>query len=232
MELYGSMRDKTIAAGYLPLPIDPKTKSPAVKGWRESNYIPPGGWVNNSLGVITGDITAVDIDVQDATLSTAVQGFVSDLCGETICRVGKAPKALLVYRSAVSGRFKRVSRAFYDSEGKKHQVEFLRDGQQFVAYGPHPSGKNYEWVGILGGLVDVPLTELATIDDEQIGKIISFFESRAEAVGMTAKKAEETKVESDFDAEDPLSFKPKIGATLEQVKEMLASLDPNISRED
>lgn len=62
---------------------------------------------------------------------------VEDLCGETIQRIGFAPKTLLVYRAAET--FTKVqSKVFVDDEGRDVKLEVLADGQQFVAFHIHP----------------------------------------------------------------------------------------------
>ena len=71
------------------------------------------------------------------------------MLGDTPClRIGRAPKRLLVYRAATpfAGR-------------KRHPLELLARGQQFVAYAVHPdTGRPYEWPE--DSLVELPLSRL------------------------------------------------------------------------
>ncbi|MBY0361944.1 MAG: PriCT-2 domain-containing protein, partial [Phreatobacter sp.] len=68
-------------------------------------------------------------------------------------RIGRAPKRLLVYRAATpfAGR-------------KRHPLELLARGQQFVAYAVHPdTGRPYEWPE--DSLVEMPLSRLPVVDE-------------------------------------------------------------------
>ena len=68
-------------------------------------------------------------------------------------RIGRAPKRLLVYRAAApfAGR-------------KRHPLEVLARGQQFVAYAVHPdTGRPYDWPE--ESLAEVPLSRLPAVDE-------------------------------------------------------------------
>jgi P4 family phage/plasmid primase-like protien len=104
-----------------------------------------------SMCVRTGSgsgLYALDVDVPDETGAARVTDLfharVGSLCNERYRN--NSGKRLLAFRIAGSpGLTKRSFRC----EGGI--VEFLADGQQFVAAGPHPSGAQYEW---RGGLPD------------------------------------------------------------------------------
>ncbi len=73
--------------------------------------------------------------------------------GETLVRVGRWPKRLLLYRTETP--FPKM---------KAGQIEILGLGQQFVAFGLHPgTGEPYSWP--FGETpLEVPLSDLPMID--------------------------------------------------------------------
>lgn len=139
--------------GYSPIPIKPGEKQPGqyqgdswsgLKNWSQFLAVPPSreifatwsAWPGAGVGLLTGDIVAVDIDVLDRDVVSEILNKADEVLGETpLCRVGLEPKLLLVYRAA-----ERMKKCVL---GK---VEILGEGQQFVAYGIHPSTKQpYRW---------------------------------------------------------------------------------------
>jgi hypothetical protein len=152
-DFFRSCGAKLAENGYTPIPIKPQTKTPGyyssgswqgLKGWGEYLNTPPSNselaqwatWPCAGVGLLTGDIIAVDIDVLDRDLVSKILDYTDEILGETpLCRVGLEPKLLLVYRAAE--RIKKRHRG---------KVEILGEGQQFVAYGIHPSTKQpYRW---------------------------------------------------------------------------------------
>lgn len=115
------------------------------------------GWgVPMSIGVACKNVVAVDIDILDADLSQKVGALAQDILGNTpAIRIGKAPKRLLVYRSETS--FKTI---------KRHPVEILGNGAQFVAYGVHPEGFQYHWP--VESLADMDFSDLPVITREKV----------------------------------------------------------------
>jgi hypothetical protein len=77
--------------------------------------------------------------------------------GQTeLMRIGKAPKALYLYRT--NEPFTKIS---------MHPIEVLGVGQQFVAYAIHPeTGKPYEWP--FSGPHEIPVDQLPLVTREQV----------------------------------------------------------------
>ena len=46
-------------------------------------------------GILCGKIAAVDIDVTDKEIAEQLKDYALQICGETVYRIGKAPKVLL-----------------------------------------------------------------------------------------------------------------------------------------
>jgi hypothetical protein len=111
-------------------------------------------WPGCGVGIAAGAVVGVDIDVLDAPLAIDLARLATEMLGDTPClRIGQAPKRLLVYRAAApfAGR-------------KRHPVELLARGQQFVAHALHPgTGRPYEWPE--DSLLDVPLARLPAVDE-------------------------------------------------------------------
>jgi hypothetical protein len=156
--------------------------------------------------------------------------FTEDLCGETLHRVGFAPKTLLVYKS--SRPFpKTQSKVFLDDEDRQVKLEVLGDGQQFVAFHVHPdTDKPYKW---LGGesILDVPHDDLPELDREDALEIVAEFEKQARKRGWveksTVKRLENAGRGKNFDYDDPfISDKSKIELSPEALLKKLHSV-PN-----
>ena len=163
MDRFGA---RLIANGYPIIPIQPGTKKPGCHrggGWRdypdwtrhaarattELELAQWRGWPDAGIGIVGGAVAAVDIDIaDDAELAHRIERLARERLGDTpALRIGRPPKRLLVYRTAAP--FKGI---------KRHPLEVLCLGQQFVAYAIHPAtGRPYEW----------PEENLADLDLEQ-----------------------------------------------------------------
>jgi hypothetical protein len=157
--------------GYPVIPIMPGSKVPG--RFRGGAWQPYPGWARHcerattgaeieiwsrwpgcGIGIATGAVVGIDIDVTDAALAIELTDLATKMLGETPCwRIGRAPKRLLVYRaeSPFPGR-------------KRHPIELLARGQQFVAHAIHPdTGQPYAWPE--ASLLDVPRDRLPAVDE-------------------------------------------------------------------
>ena len=125
---------------------DRATKTFEIDIWRR--------WPDCAVGIACGAVVGIDIDVPDASVAVALTDLAKRMLGETPClRIGQAPKRLLVYRAATAFRGR-----------KRHPLEVLARGQQFVAYAIHPvTGQPYAWPE--EGLTDTPLADLPEITE-------------------------------------------------------------------
>ncbi len=125
---------------------DRPTKPFEVDIWRR--------WPGCGVGIATGAVVGIDIDILDGALAIQIAELATSMLGDTPClRIGRAPKRLLVYRAATpfAGR-------------KRHPLELLARGQQFVAYAVHPdTGRPYEWPE--DSLVELPVSRLPVVDE-------------------------------------------------------------------
>ena len=164
---YGDLALPLLENGYEPLPIIPRGKRPALTRWTSSpiDIDAVEAWSRqfpgHSVGLRTGALVGLDIDVLDPDRAHEVQSLAEDRFGATLIRVGLWPKRLLLYRTAMP--FGKL---------KAGQVEFLGAGQQFVAFGTHPgTGQPYYWPEGETPL-DVPLGDLPTVDDATAGSFL------------------------------------------------------------
>ena len=162
-----ALRLQLAANGWTPVPITspdykhPKVRSPGkqpfIKDWqklRSENLTPliihdwPAFPDQPGTGILTGigGLMAVDIDVTDPDVATAIRRAAERIMGVTpFVRVGRAPKIILLYRLRTQAK-KATTPMLVGTGGGNAQVEVLGLGQQFVAYGIHPvTQKPYEW---------------------------------------------------------------------------------------
>lgn len=145
---------------------DRKAKVRGTRTWRVDDY---------GVGVLTAETPLVDIDCQDESVAAHMRAFTEQLLGPTLCRIGLAPKAGLVYRAEKP--FGKVNSAtFLDDKGRRAKLEVLGAGQQFVALAIHPDTKEpYRWTG-KKGVHNTPAASLPTINVDQARAIKEEFE--------------------------------------------------------
>ena len=205
------------------VPIVPRDKRPAVKHWRDDTFeTPVESYARHGVGVICGvgkyPIAAVDIDCYDERVAEMMRDYVLKTFGETVYRVGRAPKVLLVYRYAEPG-IRKVCSTIY----KEGRVEVLGFGQQFVAYGIHPDTKEpYTWPGIMGDLYDIDINEVPVLTKADVLELISAFEHYAAEAMFEVEKKKEPDI-SNF--EDDFMVDPPVGVSLEEIQSILEPLD-------
>jgi hypothetical protein len=164
---------RLVTNGYGILPIGPGTKKPGqfkrgawadYPEWNRHTERPTtevevttwSTWPECGIGLVGGAVAAVDIDVvEHAELALQIEHLARARLGDTpALRIGKAPKRMLIYRTAIP--FRGI---------KRHPLEVLCLGQQFVAYANHPdTGAPYAWPE--EGLADLDITELPEITAE------------------------------------------------------------------
>lgn len=154
-------------------------------GWVGLNWraMPPiteadlPGWGEAGVGLRTDRYPAVDIDCSDPALSRIIRHRAIELLGLAPERIGRAPKSLLLYRTAEP--FGRMRLWIGD-----HLVEVLGDGQQFVAGGVHrDTGKPYVWPhGLLRA------SELTEITRHDAAAFLAALEADADMLGYTCRR--------------------------------------------
>ncbi|WP_421936347.1 DUF5906 domain-containing protein [Phenylobacterium sp.] len=135
---------------------------------------------NAGIGIQCRTFPAVDIDVRRAEISTAVRDLAVDMLGDAPCRVGCAPKCLLIYRGDLRPRALSFSHPADPpaTAGKPHQIEILGRGRQFVAEGIHRgTGNPYTWDK------HWPASKLTEIDEDQVDRFLHAAKVLIESLG-------------------------------------------------
>jgi hypothetical protein len=229
---------RLIDAGYRIIPIRRGEKTPRgeamkkwtqitadkrlLRTWLEASYAKSG------VGIQARDNPAVDIDVRDPEVASALEEFVHARVGLGPVRVGRPPKRLIVFRT--DNPFPKItSSAYVDGDGNKAQVEILGDGQQFVAFAIHPdTNKPYEWLYKDGPHV-TESDDLPTLSEPQARAVIAEFERLAEERGWELKRsARQTALirSGEVDRDDPFAdFAEKTTITDEELHKRLLLVD-------
>lgn len=155
MEQVAAIRAQLWDAGFRPVPVfnydhpDPKIagKAPLGKNWGdrarqdppECIGMPPVSHALNT-GILCDGLRAIDIDVDDADVAQRCRAMVVHRFGEAPIRMRRnSPRCLILYRATEGAPSKLVL------AGTRGKIEVLGKGQQFVAFGRHPSGADLEW---------------------------------------------------------------------------------------
>ena len=166
--------------GYNIIPVSKGTKRPALSNWsriKSTQELIKSWDADASIGITTGEVVAIDIDCYDKHVTNAIVKYCNQNIGKGLARIGKAPKALLLFRTDTP-MSKSVSSKYMDADGNTNCVEILGKGQQLVAYGIHPdTQQEYRWPKACP--YTVPVEHLPIINAEQITKLFSFFDDTA-----------------------------------------------------
>jgi hypothetical protein len=169
--------------GYLHIPVF--DKGPRIKGWAKKRITTDQveGYLRHHpdhlrTGILCGnDLVAIDIDAPTDAVSEKLIARLSEivpLAAHAPRRTGKAPKCLFLFRATEPGEKSATSE--FMVEGAKHQVEVLRAGQQFVAFGNHvETGKPYRWDN--GSPLDLKPDDLPAITNSEVAAFLADAES-------------------------------------------------------
>jgi len=189
------IRRSLLANGYIPVPVN--GKRPKIKGW--TTFRPTADQLEGqarrhadhlSTGIICENVVAIDIDALDESVAEKLIIRLMQVPGadRAPCRVGKAPKALFLFRTSTP-LAKRMTPEF-SVNGRKCQVEVLGKVQQFVAFGLHAeTGREYTWSN--GDPLSVPVADLPEITSEQVEAYIADAEVVLAEYGSPVKEAKE-----------------------------------------
>lgn len=141
--------------------------------------------VGANIGLHAHSFPAIDIDCMDAGLVAEIQATALRLLGPAPVRIGRAPKALLVYGTAQPFTRLRLHLRRGDEKGL---VEILGDGQQYLVAGVHPTTmKPYEWIGKPLHEWD-PLDDLSLIDMAKAEAFLAEVEEVVDILGWSCER--------------------------------------------
>jgi P4 family phage/plasmid primase-like protien len=132
-----------------------------------------------NIGMRARYAPAVDIDCTDPALVDVIRQLAFEILGHAPERQGRAPKSLLVYWT--DEPFGRM-RLWLD--GRKHLVEILGDGQQYVIAGTHPAtNAPYKWIRPL-----CRPDQLCVIDRHRAESFLTAVADAADMLGYTSER--------------------------------------------
>lgn len=220
--------------GYTVVAIKPNEKRPGLDGWQQIEPTEAqvrkwaaNGFAHGNIGINTRFNPAIDIDVYNAEMAEKMEAWLLSEFGETPVRVGQAPKRLLVYCCAEP--FRKMFATYKDQEGRKHKIEVLGDGQQFVAYGIHPDTKKpFEWMS-LDTPLDTPADMIPMLTPEMAQRALAKYGEFARAAGWEfVGSSEGGGTAMVKDADDALAtLKPTLKLTMEEIEHALGFIDPD-----
>jgi hypothetical protein len=166
-----AFRLDVLEKGYWPIPC--KGKYPArFEGWSQCRASPANiaAWdethpENTNTGILTGELVALDIDILRPELAAALTNMVREMPGGTSApmRVGKAPKALFIFRTDEPRE--KIASDWFRIDGVDQRIEVLGNGQQFIADGIHPETKApYTWDRDIPSFNDLPLVDWPSLE--------------------------------------------------------------------
>jgi hypothetical protein len=165
---------------------DAKGKAPKGKEWQiRARKDPPEAAIRQpeldalNTGILCDGLRVIDIDIDNPTLAEAVKSKALGRWGECPIRTrdNANGRCALLYRAAEGAPEKR------SIAGRLGKVEALGHGQQFVAFGVHPTGAELKWIYEAPG--DIELGDLTAISEDEI---TSFLQDCAEIIGAEAPK--------------------------------------------
>lgn len=219
--------------GYEIVPIKPGRKSPTINGWEDvrSTKAHLQKWLANGhatagVGIATKHTPAIDFDIYDRDVVDRMVEFTRDNLGDAPIRVGRAPKALMLY--STDKPFTKVMSARWKSpDGKINRVEVLGEGQQFVAYHIHPdTGRPFEWLTEDDPLNTTPI-DLEPIDVRHAQAVCREFDRLAQELGWerVGNSSEYRDAAASADADDVLAELPPPEETEEEVNRVRSALE-------
>lgn len=215
--------------------ITPGDKRPIGKGWQDNplsvdecrRYPTADAGVGIILGKGEHPCYAIDVDVAgDEECANALR--------DLICEILKVPEDCLSYRIGNPPKFlvpvcgeeagwKKATTPWFEKDGNRSRIEFLGDGQQFVALAIHPvTQQPYQWKGqpLLNEYLDPPqcLPQITReVIQEILNRSIPIFKARGWKLsdGGTAMQTA-----NDASADD-LVPQYRLGASIEEATKWL-----------
>ncbi len=196
-----ALRARAWANGWRPMAVlpwdfpDPEQagKKPLGKEWQkrarqdppECTTLPAVAHAPNT-GILCDGLRAIDIDVDDPDTADAIQGLAFKMLGATICRGrDNSSKRQIPYRAAQGCPQKRTITGKAHTKQSGWKIEVLGIGQQFVAFGTHPSGAELKWYPACPA--SRKLSEIPEITEEQV---TAFLAACAPLIGADSPAAE------------------------------------------
>jgi hypothetical protein len=173
------VRQALVDRGYVVIPVI--GKAPPFARWQKIESVSRSmleAWGKNfpranSTGILTRLTPTLDADILNEPAVIAVEELVRERFeerGYILPRIGKPPKRAIPFRTLTP--FPKVTANLVAADGSTgEKIEFLSDGQQFVAAGIHPgTGKPYAWP--LGNPTDIARDDLPDISEAEAQQLV------------------------------------------------------------
>lgn len=193
--VYRDLAPLLFKGGWPTVPIKPGLKHPLQRNWpsladgqtaEQVKFLSltGGDW---GVGIPTGRVIAVDLDVYDQSAAEQIDQLAVDRLGNGLLRIGQAPKRMRIYRSVVPFR-KVTSRPFHHAD-QLHLIEVMGRGEQFVAFAIHPgTGRPYQWIG--PSPLEVTVDQLPLVTEAAARAFVSEAERLLVKLGFVASQQE------------------------------------------
>ena len=168
------LRQELWANGYRPVAISAELKFPYQKDWPELARLRPPHAVTcitmrmPGTGVLTDGLRPIDGDIDTPHLAKQFHEYVIDTCGEAPMRYREGSCRRLHLFRAEHGEPPKAS---CRNKLTKNGVEVLGRGNQFFAYGVHPSGQMLQWTQPPHL---IRRSDLPVLSERQVQDIIAF----------------------------------------------------------
>lgn len=185
-----------------------KNKAPINKDWQklvgDNRKTPNGNFEGvQGCGIVLGHwfergyLVCIDVDCRDKDISRHICNYIMELLGGSHpYRVGESPKFAVPV--LIPEEYRKIQTALFDD---KHRIEVLALGQQFIAYGEHPAGKDgqYQWYN-----GDFSADTLGVLTMGQLWSILGEFDRVCREAGY--EQTERASYVAAEDALDPLEM--------------------------
>jgi hypothetical protein len=104
--------------------------------------------IASNTGILCDGLRAIDLDIDQHALAAEVQETAGGLLGPTLVRSRPNSSRCLLLYCAAEGSPAKITLT-----GTLGKIEVLGRGQQFVAFGTHPSGAPFRWSPAAPGTV-------------------------------------------------------------------------------
>jgi putative DNA primase/helicase len=171
----------------------------AIRAWPQSDPGCP------NTGIVTGTVTAVDVDVPVLELAKKMLELANGMLpAGALRRSAGGPKFLLLLQGEPGSKKTMTPKLLVpvqDAEPALCQVEVMATGQQIVAYGRHLSGKPYIWHG--SSPENTARDQLPLVTKDQIAAfLVAAEELLREAGGLTGAEIKAQEKEQKKPPED------------------------------
>jgi len=209
------IRHNVAANGFRPVPIynhdagfNGAGKAPYGTAWQIAARRDPPAAVTTynpdatNTGIMCDGLRCIDIDVDEPDRAREILEAARMTCGQgSLVRYrNNSPRMLLVYRAAVDAPKRAIK-----NKHTGHGVEVLGKGQQFVAYGKHPTGADLQWDDDRAPDT-VPLSALPVVTEDQITLLLAVaaaaLDIQPEAVPAATNTAAPTATDIPISIED------------------------------